>query len=132
MLGLRIKEERERLGLTQPVFAEIAGAKKRTLIDWEKGLSSPTALQLELLAKVGIDVLYVVTGNRSPAAASGQRCVDLTRDEQQLLELFSEASLPLKMEAVRVLSAGLPVREEKVSVKGSRNRVAGRDYKEGK
>lgn len=65
MIGNRLKEERERLGYTQPVFAELAGAKKRTLIDWEKGVSSPTAVQLSALAEVGIDVIYVITGHRS-------------------------------------------------------------------
>lgn len=66
MIGERLKEERKRLGLTQPGLAEVAGAAKRTVIDWEKGVSSPTAAQLEALARVGMDVLYVVTGERSP------------------------------------------------------------------
>lgn len=68
MLGNRLREERDRVGMTQPVFAEAAGAKKRTLIDWEKGVSSPTATQLEALAEIGVDVLYVLTGRRAPAA----------------------------------------------------------------
>lgn len=68
MLGNRLREERDRVGMTQPVFAEAAGAKKRTLIDWEKGVSSPTATQLEALAAIGVDVLYVLTGRRAPAA----------------------------------------------------------------
>lgn len=77
MINERIKEERGRLGLTQPEFAEVAGAKKRTLIDWEKGVSSPTAVQLSALATIGADVQYILTGNRSSAA--------LTPDEQALL-----------------------------------------------
>lgn len=68
MLGNRLREERDRVGMTQPVFAEAAGAKKRTLIDWEKGVSSPTATQLEALAAIGVDVLYVLTGRRAPSA----------------------------------------------------------------
>lgn len=67
MLGNRLREERDRVGMTQPVFAEAVGAKKRTLIDWEKGVSSPTATQLEALAAIGVDVLYVLTGRRAPA-----------------------------------------------------------------
>ena len=69
MIGDRLKEERDRLGLTQPAFAEIADAKKRTLIDWEKGVSSPTAVQLSALAAAGVDVLYILTGQRSGTAA---------------------------------------------------------------
>jgi len=65
MIGMRLREERERLGYTQPAFAELAGAKKRTLIDWEKGVSSPTAVQLARLSEAGVDALYVVTGTRA-------------------------------------------------------------------
>lgn len=76
-IASRLKEERERLGLTQPVFAEAAAAKKRTLIDWEKGVSSPTAVQLAALAAIGVDVAYVLTGSRSfkpePAITQEQR-----------------------------------------------------------
>lgn len=64
MIGERLKDERKRLGLTQPELADVAGAAKRTVIDWEKGVSSPTAAQLESLARVGMDVLYVITGAR--------------------------------------------------------------------
>lgn len=69
MIGDRLKEERERLRLTQPEFAEAAGAKKRTLIDWEKGVSSPTAVQLGALVAIGVDALYVLTGQRSQPVA---------------------------------------------------------------
>jgi transcriptional regulator with XRE-family HTH domain len=62
MIGERLKKERERLGYTQPDFAEHAGAKKRTLIDWEKGVSSPTSVQLSALSKIGVDVQFVITG----------------------------------------------------------------------
>ncbi|EPL63709.1 Putative phage repressor [Stutzerimonas stutzeri B1SMN1] len=65
MIGERLKEERKRLGLTQPGLADVAGAAKRTVIDWEKGVSSPTAAQLEALSRVGMDVLFVVTGLRA-------------------------------------------------------------------
>jgi transcriptional regulator with XRE-family HTH domain len=65
VINSRLKDERTRLGLTQPVFAEHALAKKRTVQDWEKGTSSPTAVQMEALSRIGIDTQYVVTGVRS-------------------------------------------------------------------
>ena len=52
--------------MTMPVFATAACAKKRTIVDWQNGISSPTGAQLAALAEVGVDVLYVVTGNRVP------------------------------------------------------------------
>lgn len=61
----RLRSERERLGLTQPQLAEIAGAAKRTVVDWEKGVSSPTGVQLARLAVAGIDVQFVLIGKRS-------------------------------------------------------------------
>lgn len=65
MIGERIKSEREKLGFNQVDFAELAGAKRRTLIDWEKGSTAPNAFQLEMMSKQGVDIGYVVTGNRS-------------------------------------------------------------------
>lgn len=62
MIGERLKQERERLGMTQPAFAEAAGAAKRTLIEWEKGTTSPNSVQLSALSSVGVDVYYVLTG----------------------------------------------------------------------
>lgn len=64
MIGTRIKEERTRLDLNQPDFGAIAGASKRTVIEWEKDNSSPTAVQLSALSEAGVDVSYVVTGIR--------------------------------------------------------------------
>ncbi len=65
MINSRLKEERTRLGLTQPIFAEFALAKKRTVQDWEKGVSSPTAIQMEALSLKGVDIQYICTGIRS-------------------------------------------------------------------
>ena len=64
MIFENIKKERERLGLTQTAFALIAGAAKRTVIDWEKGISSPTAVQVASMAAHGADALYIITGQR--------------------------------------------------------------------
>lgn len=77
----RIKSERERLGLTQPGVASLTQVGKTTVINWEKGASSPTALQLEALSQAGFDVLYVVTGLRSQA-------------------LTAQASLPPRLQAL--------------------------------
>lgn len=64
MIGMRLKEERERLGLTQPQFGEAAGAAKRTVIEWEKGATSPSTVQLAALGEIGVDTHYVLTGER--------------------------------------------------------------------
>ena len=61
----RLKEERERLGHSQTAFAALAGASKHAQINWEKGAASPNAAALAAWADAGLDVLYVVTGQRS-------------------------------------------------------------------
>ncbi len=60
----RIKEERQRLGLSQEKFGGIAGVSKQTVIAWEKGSTSPTALQMAELSAQGFDALYVLAGER--------------------------------------------------------------------
>lgn len=69
-IGERLKLERERLGMTIQEFAEAAGAKKNTVIDWQNDASSPPTAKLAALAAVGLDVLYVVTGQRGGASVA--------------------------------------------------------------
>lgn len=64
MFGQRLKEERTRLGLTQPMLAEIVGSAKRTVVDWEQEKSSPTAKQLMAMQGLGVDTNYLLTGVR--------------------------------------------------------------------
>lgn len=61
-LGERLKEERKRLGLSQPGMAELAGASKNSQISWEKDEASPNARYLMAIAAAGADVQYVLTG----------------------------------------------------------------------
>ncbi len=88
-LADRFKSERERLALTQPRVADLAGVGKTTVINWEKGLSSPTAVQLSALAEVGLDVLYVITGQRTGGAAAPAPA--LAPDEEILLDNYRHA-----------------------------------------
>ena len=128
MINERLKSERERLGLTQPVFAEIAGASKRTLIDWEKGVSSPTAVQLSTLASAGVDVLFVVTGQRSQAISAQAA---LPQKKQALLnsyDMCSDAAQKNLLQTAALMAAGLPSGGGGgVHVSGNNNVTAGRD-----
>ena len=132
MIGNRLREERERLGLTQPVFAELAGAKKRTLIDWEKDVSSPTAVQLAQLAAAGADVLYILTGQRSSAQPAHDAA------EQVLLDSYRRCSSQARQNLIQtaaLLAAGLSgsaggggeqvnTASGAVQILGSKNRVS--------
>jgi len=67
-IGQRLREERERLGYTQPAFAELAGTTKKSQIDYEKDLTQPKAGYLAAIATVGADINYIVTGVAVPKA----------------------------------------------------------------
>ncbi|MEW5770333.1 MAG: helix-turn-helix domain-containing protein [Pseudomonadota bacterium] len=113
-IGERLKDERERLGLSQPAFAAVAGAAKRTLIDWEKGATSPNAVQLAALSAIGVDVLYILTGQRTMDA--------LSRDEQELLERFRAASLEGRLAALGALR-GVTMPAPKIQVETNHGQV---------
>ena len=69
-IGKRLREERERLGMSQPAFASLAGTTKQTLFSWETGKTAPDGFQMAALAAADVDVLYVVTGQRSQPVAA--------------------------------------------------------------
>lgn len=59
---MRLREERERLALSQTAMAALGGVQKRAQINYESGERTPDAKYLEGIAKAGVDVLYVLTG----------------------------------------------------------------------
>jgi DNA-binding XRE family transcriptional regulator len=65
--GCRLKEERERLGLSQTAFAALGGASKGSQILYEKGKPCPSDY-LSAIAAHGADVLYILTGRREQPA----------------------------------------------------------------
>lgn len=64
-IGQRLREERERLGFTQPAFAEIANTTKKSQIDYEKDITQPKAGYLADIAQAGADINYIVTGQKT-------------------------------------------------------------------
>lgn len=84
----RLREERERLGFNQTDFAAVAGATKHSQINWEKGISAPNATALSAWADAGVDVLYVITGQRSQAVAPQEL---LSVGDRVLLDNFHAA-----------------------------------------
>jgi len=63
--AFRLKSERDRLGLSQPEFADKANTKLRTLQNWEGGKNYPSSEFLAEAAKFGVDIAYVLTGQRT-------------------------------------------------------------------
>lgn len=99
-IGERLKEERVRLGYNQADFAAIAGVAKTSQFNYEKGERSPDAAYLAAVAEKGVDVLYVVTGERKPQPADS-----LTAAEAELLNHYRELPLADQAGASRMVTA---------------------------
>lgn len=82
-IGQRLKEERDRLGYNQTEFAALGGAAKNSQYNYEKGERSPDSEYLAAIAKAGADVLYIVTGERTPRITG-----ELSVDEVELLSSY--------------------------------------------
>ncbi len=123
LIGERLKEERNRLGYTQPVFAAIAKTTKKTQIDYEKNKAQPKADYLEALFKVGVDIQYIITGQHASA--------QLPANEVDLIHLFRAAPLAVKAAVLGALTAGRADsanNANNITVSGDHNRVAAGDY----
>ncbi|MCZ5683311.1 helix-turn-helix transcriptional regulator [Escherichia coli] len=83
-----IKEERNRLGFSQSEFAELVGASYKSQLRWEKDESAPGADALAIWATLGLDVLYVVTGQRGDATTNA--IPKMSPDKQKLMDAFDE------------------------------------------
>jgi len=97
-IGERLREERERLGYSQSAIGAVGGVKKLAQLKYEQGERFPGADYLAALAKIGVDTLYIVTGERSAGS--------LTADETELLERFRSAPLAVKAAAIAAVTAG--------------------------
>ncbi|GHU36833.1 hypothetical protein AGMMS50256_33980 [Betaproteobacteria bacterium] len=72
------------MGASQQDWAELLAVTRQTIAEWEAGNSAPDTVQLGVLAKSGVDALYVVTGQRSAG--------NVTPKETTLLDNFRNSS----------------------------------------
>ena len=68
-LGSRLREERKRLGLLQPAFAEVGGVKRVTQHLYEQDERVPDANYLLRVHAHGADIGYILLGIRNGANA---------------------------------------------------------------
>lgn len=110
-IGERLKEERVRLGFNQGDFAAMAGVAKTSQFNYEKGERNPDAAYLAAVAAAGVDVLYVITGTRTPRPVEG-----LSVAEEKVLDNYR--SLPEEDQAsVRRLTNALAQSTDQGEVK---------------
>jgi transcriptional regulator with XRE-family HTH domain len=81
-IGVRLSEERTRLGYSQADICGSCGISKRSYIHYESGDRSPDAEFLGAASKIGMDIQFIVIGIRSANFQSKRH------DEEKLLSLF--------------------------------------------
>lgn len=64
-VGERLREERERLGMSQTDFGAVLGVSRGTQKNYELGASSLDLRYVTALEVHGVDAAYVLTGRRS-------------------------------------------------------------------
>lgn len=99
LIGERLKEERDRLGLTQEQMAGRLNVTQKTQGLYERGQRMPNAEYLALMAAQGCDVLYVLTGQRAPTVAP------MTEREACMLENYRALAEEDKAAMQRMTSA---------------------------
>ncbi|MGI1671981.1 MAG: helix-turn-helix transcriptional regulator [Neptuniibacter sp.] len=69
--GERLKEERERLNMSQSEFAKAAGVSTVSQGYYEQGRRKPSSDYLAELLRLTVDAVYVLTGNRMGSNGNG-------------------------------------------------------------
>lgn len=97
-IGVRLREERQRLGLNQADFAAIGGVRKLAQFNYEADKRQPDKAYLVALAARGVDVHYVLTGERMPdvlrdnVRAAAQLTLNTIECEDALIPFQAPAS----------------------------------------
>ncbi|MBX9860686.1 MAG: helix-turn-helix transcriptional regulator [Sphingomonas sp.] len=78
--GVRLREERERLGLNQTEMGEAGGVNRSSQSLYERGVSACSIDYLFMARRIGADLEYLFTGIRGGA--------DLSEREGELLAAF--------------------------------------------
>lgn len=64
-IGERLKSERVRIGIAPTEFAALCGVSRTTQFNYEAGGRAPDADYLQRANKAGVDVQFVITGQRT-------------------------------------------------------------------
>jgi transcriptional regulator with XRE-family HTH domain len=86
--GLRLIDERKRLGLTQSELAEIGGIKRLAQSQYERETSSPNVRYLAAIAEAGVNLKQLLFNDS--ASIGMPQGNDQYRIERQAFELVEE------------------------------------------
>lgn len=100
MFSERLKEERTRLNMSQTEFAKCCGVKRNAQIKYEKSERNPDSAYLEKAHKTGVDISYLITGERTQP-------VELPSDEVLLVESYRALDIEEKKMSLRFWLGGI-------------------------
>lgn len=106
--GERLREERQRLGLSQTAFGELAGVTKKSQALYESGDRSPDGVYFAAAAAAGVDIRYVITGQRSGSGIGETAVHQAVLDAVDLLSLDKKVDGQQLARAVVKLCARTP------------------------
>ena len=89
-IGARLKAERLRLGLSQASVGAAGGVAVNAQGRYENGIRFPRADYLAEVAKLGIDVLFVITGRRAQDGVGADKAVHALDSATECLERAKE------------------------------------------
>lgn len=93
MSGLDIKGLRKRSGLTQQQLADLIEVRRQTVLNWEKGATSPSAEELAALGKIlGFDPSHLPAMELDPK----DKIIDLQERLMKCKDEISELKLELE------------------------------------
>ena len=104
----RLREERDALGFTQEAMAEKAGISKRSYCAYEAGETAPSAKLLAALALMGVDVAYLLTGQRAGGASAPPPPRAVSEGDRILLDNFHAAPAQVQAGVKTTLGAFAP------------------------
>lgn len=70
-LGLRLREERQRVGLDQRAMAAVGGVSRNSQLAYEAGRTAPSSDYLFAVQREGVDVPFLFTGTRTESKNLG-------------------------------------------------------------
>lgn len=109
-ISARLKEERNRLGMTQTEFGVAGGVSLGTQSAYESAKTSPDLRYMAAIAAVGADVLYVLTGR--PSAPM------LQPDEAELLRRYRVAIPEVRVAVLGALGVMATAAAGRISITG--------------
>ena len=127
LFAARLREERDRLELSQAEIAARCGAKPRTYQDWERGVASVSIEFLSTaMATVGLDAVYVLTGVRSAGMSVPPASNEGTPFTYKKTEVHGGGALIAREKAARYLTPEQEALLDNYEAADERGRAAAR------